>query len=182
MMEPKKTGAVVLFTGLPASGKTTLGEALKAQLELRGRGSLQFDGDVVRDVLPPLDFTAESRLEQARRVSYSAALVERQGLIVIVSLILPYYRCRGFFNEWCRNVYVIYVATPLEECQRRDPKGLYAAAAAGQKTGVTGVDDPYEEPDRYWRIVLPIHWSETDIECWAKTTSGELLEELCKRP
>ena len=144
---------VFLITGLPAAGKTTLGTALAAELASRcGRQVTLLDGDEVRKLLSSeLGYSREHRRLNVLRHGYIAAEIARHGGIAICSLIAPYQADRA---EMRRRVarygsfVEIYLSTPLTECERRDPKGLYARARAGQLPHMTGIDDPYEPPQR----------------------------------
>jgi len=146
-------GMVFLITGLPAAGKTTLGTALAAELaSRRGRQVTLLDGDEVRKLLSSeLGYSREHRRLNVLRHGYIAAEIARHGGIAICSLIAPYQADRA---EMRRRVarygsfVEIYLSTPLTECERRDPKGLYARARAGQLPHMTGIDDPYEPPQR----------------------------------
>jgi len=146
-------GMAFLITGLPAAGKTTLGTALAAELaSRRGRQVTLLDGDEVRKLLSSeLGYSREHRRLNVLRHGYIAAEIARHGGIAICSLIAPYQADRA---EMRRRVarygsfVEIYLSTPLTECERRDPKGLYARARAGQLPHMTGIDDPYEPPQR----------------------------------
>jgi len=146
-------GMVFLITGLPAAGKTTLGTALAAELaSRRGRQVTLLDGDEVRKLLSSeLGYSREHRRLNVLRHGYIAAEIARHGGIAICSLIAPYQADRA---EMRRRVarygsfVEIYLSTPLTECERRDPKGLYARARAGQLPHMTGIDDPYEPPQQ----------------------------------
>jgi len=146
-------GMVFLITGLPAAGKTTLGTALAAELASRcGRQVTLLDGDEVRKLLSSeLGYSREHRRLNVLRHGYIAAEIARHGGIAICSLIAPYQADRA---EMRRRVarygsfVEIYLSTPLTECERRDPKGLYARARAGQLPHMTGIDDPYEPPQQ----------------------------------
>jgi len=145
-------GATLWMTGLPGSGKSTVAAGVEAQLLGQGRSTYVLDGDNLRHGLNgDLGFSAEDRAENVRRTAEVSALLADAGVVVLVALVSPYradrdaaravHEARGLpFLE-------IHVATSLEECERRDPKGLYARARAGEITGLTGVDDPYEPPD-----------------------------------
>ena len=145
-------GATLWMTGLPGSGKSTVAAGVEAQLLGQGRATYILDGDNLRHGLNgDLGFSAEDRAENVRRTAEVSALLADAGVVVLVALVSPYradrdaaravHEARGLpFLE-------IHVATSLEECERRDPKGLYARARAGEITGLTGVDDPYEPPD-----------------------------------
>lgn len=144
-------GAALLITGLPAAGKTTLGVALAAHIEQRfGRQVTLLDGDEVRKLLSSeLGYSREHRRLNTLRHGYIAAEVCRHGGIAICALIAPYASDRAEMREQvmrCGSFVEIYLSTPLEVCERRDPKGLYARARAGKLEHMTGIDDPYEPP------------------------------------
>jgi sulfate adenylyltransferase len=144
-------GLVVLLTGLSGSGKSTLARALAQQLEERyDRRTSLLDGDVVRALLSSgLGFDAASRDLNVRRIGFVAAEVARHGGIAVCAPIAPYQRSRDAVRTMAREVgdfLLVHVCTPIEECERRDLKGLYAKARAGQLEGFTGISDPYEEP------------------------------------
>jgi adenylyl-sulfate kinase len=144
-------GATVWFTGLPASGKSTIAAALEERLVVDGRSAYRLDGDNLRHGLNEnLGFSAEDRTENVRRTAHAARLLADAGTISVVSLVSPYERDRRQAREAHEaaglDFIEVFVDTPLEECERRDPKGLYAKARAGEIEGMTGVDDPYEAP------------------------------------
>src|SRR5215208_5588039 len=145
-------GATVWFTGLPSSGKSTVAAAVEARLLGEGRAAYVLDGDNLRHGLNgDLGFSPEARAENVRRTSEVAALLADAGVVVIVALVSPYRadreQARAVHERLGIGFVEVYVATPLEECERRDPKGLYARARAGEISGLTGVDDPYEPPE-----------------------------------
>jgi bifunctional enzyme CysN/CysC len=144
-------GATIWFTGLPASGKSTIAAALEDRLVVDGRSAYRLDGDNLRHGLNEnLGFSAEDRAENVRRTAHAARLLADAGTIAVVSLVSPYARDRELAREAHEAAGLefveIFVDTPLEECERRDPKGLYARARAGEIEGMTGIDDPYEAP------------------------------------
>jgi adenylyl-sulfate kinase len=144
-------GATVWFTGLPASGKSTVAAAVEAQLVRVGRPAYRLDGDNLRHgVCGDLGFTAEDRDRNVRRTAEVARLFADAGVVALVSVVSPYGAARLAARELHERdglrFVEVFVNTPLEECQRRDPKGLYARAKAGELQGFTGVDDPYEPP------------------------------------
>jgi adenylyl-sulfate kinase len=144
------SGFVVWFTGLSGAGKTTVANIVEAELEQRGHVVDHLDGDIVRTHLSKgLGFSKDDRDENIHRIGWVASRVARAGAAVIVSAISPYEaarrHARGLVEPHAPFVEV-YVATPLEECARRDPKGLYAAAFAGELADFTGVSAPYETP------------------------------------
>jgi adenylyl-sulfate kinase len=144
-------GGTVWFTGLPSSGKSTVAAAVEARLLAEGRAAYVLDGDNLRHGLNgDLGFSVEARAENVRRTAEVAALMADAGVVALVSLVSPTRVDRaaartvhersglGFLEVW--------VSTPLEECERRDTKGLYARARAGEIPDFTGVGQPYEEP------------------------------------
>ena len=154
-------GITVWITGLPAAGKTTLALAVQARLAEGARPAIVLDGDDLRGGLSrDLDHSRAGRRENVRRAAEAAALIAGQGAIVVVSLVAPYRADRDAarrLHERARIAFAeVWVATPAAECARRDPKGLYRRAAAGELTGLTGWDDPYEEPRAAEAVVLPM--------------------------
>jgi bifunctional enzyme CysN/CysC len=145
-------GATIWFTGLPASGKSTIASALEQHLVNSGRTAYRLDGDNLRHGLNGnLGFSAEDRAENVRRTAHVARLFADAGAIAIASLVSPYVAdrtaARQYHDELELDFIEVFVDTPLEECERRDPKGLYAKARRGEITGMTGIDDPYEAPE-----------------------------------
>jgi adenylyl-sulfate kinase len=144
-------GLTVWLTGLSGSGKSTIAVAVEAALLARGRHAYLLDGDNLRHGLNGnLGFSAEDRAENVRRVGEVAKLLADAGTVTLVSLVSPYVadrdRVRAMHDEAGLRFVEVFVDTPLEECERRDPKGLYAKARAGELKGMTGIDDPYEPP------------------------------------
>lgn len=144
-------GATVWLTGLSGAGKTTIGYAVARRLADIGRRVEILDGDELRDHLSPgLGFSKEDRDAHVTRVGYLARLLARNGVIVIVPVIAPYEHVRETIRAEHASegtAYLqVYVSTSVEECARRDVKGLYAGHAAGTVRHLTGVDDPYEAP------------------------------------
>jgi adenylyl-sulfate kinase len=141
----------VWLTGLSGSGKSTLANAVAERLLDDGRPAYVLDGDNLRHGLnADLGFSAADRAENVRRVGEVARLMADAGLVVLAPVISPYRADRGRVraaHEAAGLRFVeVFVDTPLELCERRDPKGLYAKARAGEVTGMTGIDDPYEPP------------------------------------
>jgi sulfate adenylyltransferase len=148
-----KQGAAIFFTGLSGSGKSTLANGLKVKLlERGGRKVTLLDGDVVRKHLSSeLTFSKEHRDLNIRRIGYVASEIVKNGGVVICAPIAPYTATRRAVRQMVEQegVFVeVHVATPIAECEARDRKGLYAMARAGKIKGFTGIDDPYEEPER----------------------------------
>ncbi len=144
-------GATVWFTGLSGSGKSSVAVAVEESLVRSGRAAYLLDGDNLRHGLNgDLGFGAADRAENVRRASEVARLFADAGVVALVPLISPYRadrdRARQVHREAGLRFLEVYVDTPVDECERRDPKGLYAKARAGEITGFTGVDDPYEAP------------------------------------
>jgi bifunctional enzyme CysN/CysC len=144
-------GATVWFTGLSGSGKSTVASALARLLTEQGVLSYTLDGDNLRHGLNrDLGFSAEDRTENVRRVGEVARLFADAGVVTLVPLISPYRagrdRARALHQAAGLAFVEVFVDTPIEICEQRDPKGLYAQARAGKLTGLTGVDDPYEAP------------------------------------
>ncbi|MEU3411937.1 MULTISPECIES: adenylyl-sulfate kinase [unclassified Streptomyces] len=144
-------GATVWLTGLPSAGKTTIARAAAGRLKSRGRRVEVLDGDEIRRFLSAgLGFSKEDRDTNVRRVGLVAEVLARNGVLVLVPVIAPYAEGREAVrrrHEASGTAYVeVHVATPVEVCAERDVKGLYARQAAGELTGLTGIDDPYEPP------------------------------------
>jgi adenylylsulfate kinase len=139
--------AVLWLTGLSGAGKTTIAQVLAARLTAAGADPERIDGDVMRQVFPGTGFTRADRDAHVRRVGYLASRLEAHGTTVVASLISPYRDSRAAVRAHCHRFVEIHVATALEECERRDPKGLYRKARAGEITQFTGLDDPYEPPE-----------------------------------
>jgi adenylylsulfate kinase len=138
--------AVIWLTGLSGAGKSTLARWVFEQLRDRGWRVELLDGDAVRDVFPQTGFSKAERDAHVRRVGFLASRLEHHGVTVVASLISPYRESRAFVRGLCRRFVEVHVATPLDVCERRDAKGLYARARNGAITSFTGIDDPYEVP------------------------------------
>jgi adenylyl-sulfate kinase len=147
-----RTGATIWLTGLPGAGKSTISDHVSALFEEAGQATYILDGDKLRTGLnADLGFDREAREENVRRVGEVARLFTDAGMVTIVALISPYAadreRVREIHEAGNNPFFEIHIATPLDECQERDPKGLYAKSAKGEVKGLTGVDDPYDIPD-----------------------------------
>jgi adenylyl-sulfate kinase len=145
------TGLVLWFTGLSGAGKSTIAELVGSELERAGAAVEYLDGDVVRTHLSKgLGFTKEDRDTNVERIGWVASRLARHGATVLVSAISPYAaaraRARALVEEFVPFV-EIHVATSVDECARRDVKGLYAKALSGELPEFTGVSDPYEAPE-----------------------------------
>ena len=138
------------FTGLSGSGKSTIASLLEKKLHTQGHHTYLLDGDNIRHGLNrDLGFTDEDRVENLRRISQVAKLMVDAGLIVLVSFISPFRIERQMARELfeLNEFFEIFIDTPLEECERRDTKGLYAKARSGQLKNFTGIDSNYEPPE-----------------------------------
>ncbi|QVI27952.1 adenylyl-sulfate kinase [Mycolicibacterium neoaurum] len=145
-------GATIWFTGLPASGKSTLAVAVERALVESGRVAYLLDGDNLRHGLSDdLGFSAGDRAENIRRVGHLTRLLADAGVVALASLVSPLKSDRDLartLNDAAKLPFLeVHVATPVAECERRDPKGLYARARAGELKGLTGIDAPYEPPE-----------------------------------
>jgi len=139
--------AVLWFTGLSGSGKTTIARDVRDRLLAGGARVEYLDGDVIRSVFPETGFTKPERDAHVKRVGFLASRLEHHGVIVICALISPYAVSRNYVRGLCRRFVEIHISTPLAECERRDVKGLYRRARLGEIGNFTGVQDPYEPPD-----------------------------------
>lgn len=153
-------GVTVWLTGLSGSGKSSVAVELERQLIDAGRPAYLLDGDNLRQGLNgDLGFSAADRDENVRRVGHVARLFSDAGIVAIVPLISPYRAARDFARALHDSADLpfieVFVDTPLEVCESRDPKGLYAKARAGEITGMTGIDDPYEAPLNPERRYVP---------------------------
>lgn len=142
---------IVWFTGVPAAGKSTIANLVESRLHRRGMHTYLLDGDNVRHGLnADLGFTPADRVENVRRVAEVARLMADAGLVVLVAFISPFRSERRFARslvaagEFCE----VFVDVPLDVAEARDPKGLYAKARAGKLANFTGIDSPYERPER----------------------------------
>ena len=153
-------GATIWFTGLSGSGKSTVAAACERLLVADGRPAYLLDGDNLRHGLNgDLGFSAADRDENVRRVAEVARLFADAGVVALVPLISPYREARRrarALHEAAEVPFLeVFLDTPLEVCEERDPKGLYAKARAGELTGMTGIDDPYEAPESPDLIITP---------------------------
>lgn len=148
-MTEQKTGFTLWFTGLSGAGKSTIAQIVGPELERRGVLVDHLDGDVVRTHLSKgLGFSREDRDANILRIGFVSKLLTRHGAGVIVAAISPYAETRDMVREMIGEQFVeVFVATSLEECERRDTKGLYRKARAGEIKEFTGISDPYEAPD-----------------------------------
>lgn len=174
---PINRGCCIWLTGLSGAGKSTIAGILAACLERRGRTVTLLDGDIVRTHLSKgLGFSKEDRDTNIRRIGFVASEVVRHGGAAICAAVSPYDSTRDEARQMvgARSFVLVYVATPLEVCERRDVKGLYAKARRGEIKGLTGIDDPYEPPPSP-DIVL------TTIDCDAETCAARIERLLVER-
>ncbi|MGB3494097.1 MAG: adenylyl-sulfate kinase [Elainellaceae cyanobacterium] len=166
-MTNSQRGVTVWFTGLSGAGKTTIRMALEQKLRSRGLKLEVLDGDIVRQNLTKgLGFSKEDRDENIRRIGFVSHLLTRNGVMVMVSAISPYRNIRDEVRARIGDFVEVYVNAPLEICEKRDVKGLYKRARAGEIKQFTGIDDPYESP------------LNPDIEC---RTDLESLDESAEK-
>lgn len=140
--------SVLWFTGLSGSGKTTIAKEVLAQLKKEGHNAMLLDGDEIRDIFKNYGFDKASRLKHINDVAKMAVYLQKQGVIPIVSLISPFEEAREAARTISPDFTEIYIDTPLDVCEKRDVKGLYAKARSGEIKDFTGVHDtaPYEVP------------------------------------
>jgi bifunctional enzyme CysN/CysC len=155
-------GVTVWFTGLSGSGKSTVAVEVERAVVAAGRAAYLLDGDNVRHGLnADLGFSAADRTENIRRIGEVARLFADAGVVALVPVISPYRadrdRVRTIHQQADLPFLEVFVDTPLEVCEARDPKGLYAKARAGEITGFTGIDDPYEAPEHPDLRLTPEH-------------------------
>ena len=137
---------VLWFTGLSGAGKSTIGDIVYKRIIEKGLKTERLDGDVLRGVFPSTGFSKEARDEHIKRVGYMASRLEKHGVIVVASFISPYIETRNIVRDMCDNFVEVHVKAPLDECERRDVKGLYRKDRSGEINEFTGIDAPYEEP------------------------------------
>ena len=144
-----QTAKTIWFTGLSGAGKSSLANELEKRLVAMGRHTMLLDGDNIRMGLNKnLGFRENDRIENIRRIAEVAKLMNDAGLIVLTSFISPFVRDRRSAREIIGDAFIeVYVSTPLEECERRDVKGLYKKARSGELSNFTGVNSPYEVPE-----------------------------------
>src|SRR5699024_5921296 len=138
---------VLWFTGLSGSGKSTISEKVYPALKERGYRVEHLDGDAIREIFPSTGFSKEERNAHVKRVGYIASRLQAHGVFVIGSFISPYQDAQDFVRNMCEDFVEIHISTPLEVCEKRDVKGLYAQARKGEIKNFTGISDPYEEPE-----------------------------------
>ncbi|HEY0755835.1 MAG TPA: adenylyl-sulfate kinase [Ktedonobacteraceae bacterium] len=142
-------GVTIWFTGLSGAGKSTLADALTRHFLTQGRNVEVLDGDEVRTHLSKgLGFSREDRDTNIKRIAFVAKLLTRNGVLCISAAIAPYREARAWARQEIGNFVEVYVKCPLEVCRERDVKGLYKLVDEGKIQHFTGVDDPYEEPEK----------------------------------
>jgi adenylylsulfate kinase len=171
----EKQGAVLWFTGLAGSGKSTIASVVQAMLAERDLPVENLDADEVRQNLSPnLGFSLEARDENTKRLAWMGKMLSKHGVNVVIAAVATLRKFRDRAREMCPHFVEVYVYCPLEVCQERDPKGLYARRARGEINDVDGIDIPYEEP---LNAEVVIDTSTTDVEACAKAVIAK-LEEL----
>ena len=140
--------SVVFFTGLSGSGKTTIGKEVCDQLRKKGQKVIMLDGDEIRKFFPNTGFDEASRKRHNLNVGYMASFFQQQGVTCVVTMIAPYADVRDSIRETCENYVEVYISTPIDECERRDPKGLYKKVRNNEIKDFTGIHKsaPYESP------------------------------------
>jgi len=142
-------GFTIWFTGLVCSGKSVLADALADDLKKRGMKVERLDGDIVRKSLTrDLGFSDEDRRMNIERVTFVAKVLTRNGVAVLASFISPFNDIREYSRKEIGTYILVYVKCPIEVCEQRDVKGMYAKARAGEIKQFTGIDSPFEEPDK----------------------------------
>lgn len=139
---------VLWLTGLSGAGKSTIADRVFDEIANGSRQVEKLDGDIMRGYFPSTGFTKEARDEHIKRVGFMASRLESHGVIVIASFISPYRESRRFVRGICDNFIEVHVCASLEECEKRDVKGLYKKARAGEIDNFTGIDAPYEVPEK----------------------------------
>ena len=143
----RSAGFTLWFTGLPSSGKTTIADAVTAKLMESREKVMRLDGDDIRrKYWPELGFSKEDRDKNIERAAKLAAMLTRQGIVVVASFISPYREIRDYARQEIGDFIEVYVKCPVDVCIKRDRKGLYKKALAGEIKNFTGISDPYEEP------------------------------------
>ncbi len=138
---------VVWLTGLTRSGKSEIAKNICQKLKDHGYKTEHLDGTTIRKMFPETSFTRESVNEHIKRVGLLASKLEEQGVFVVASFLSPYKESREFVKNICNNFIEVHISTPLEICEQRDTKGLYAQARNGQIQNFPGINAPYESPD-----------------------------------
>ncbi len=165
---------VIWLTGIPASGKTTIALELQKFYQNKGLPVDILDGDEIRKTLSKdLGFSPEDRKEHNRRVIFVAQILSKNGVTTIIPLISPYRETRAFARKEIPNFIEVWVKASVDECIKRDPKGLYKKAKAGEIKNLTGLQAPYEEPENAELVV--------DTENQSVEESVELITSTVKK-
>jgi adenylylsulfate kinase len=168
-------GFTIWFTGLSGAGKSTLSRIVEQRLKARDLNVEVLDGDVVRTHLSKgLGFSREDRNTNIQRIAFVCNLLTRNGVISIAAAISPYREARAWAREQIGDFVEVYIKCPIDICRQRDVKGLYRLADEGKLKGLTGIDDPYEEPEHPELVI------ETDKETIEESVARIFakLEEL----
>ena len=170
----KGQGAVIWFTGVPASGKSTIAKIVENELRNRGLPVENLDADEVRANLSPnLGYTTEARDENTKRLAWMSEMLSKYGVNVIVAAVSPLRSHRDRARRWCSKFVEVFLDCPIEVCRVRDPKGLYARASRGEVSDIAGMHMPYEVPER---PELHCHTDKTDAETCAQMAMDKLVE------
>jgi adenylyl-sulfate kinase len=172
-------GLTVWLTGLSSAGKSSIAQAVCDELRANGYRTELLDGDVMRRrISRDLGFSKQDRDENIRRIGYIAGLLARNGVIVLVAAISPYRELRDEMRERLQAFIEVYVNAPFSVVEKRDVKGIYRRCRAGEISGVTGVDDPYEPP------LAPDVECRTDRETLAESAAKVMraIEEYLREP
>jgi adenylylsulfate kinase len=156
-MDNCEPGVVFWLTGIAASGKSTVGEELERRLCARGLAVENLDADEVRANLSPnLGYSEPARDENTKRLAWMGKMLSKYGVNVVISAVSPLRKYRDRAREYCPHFLEIQILCPLEVCQERDPKGLYARAARGEVNDIAGLHQPYEEAENA-EVILRTH-------------------------
>jgi adenylyl-sulfate kinase len=173
-MELEK-GTLIWFTGIPASGKSTIATEVEKELKRRGIKVENLDADEIRaNLSPDLGYTAEARDINTKRLAFMGKIMARNGVCTLVAAVSSLRSFRDRARDWVDQFVEVWVNCPVDECQKRDPKGLYAKAERGEISDIAGLHQPYEEPQNP-ELVLETRDSTVE-ECSRKVI--EKLEEL----
>lgn len=176
----QNSGSIFWFTGLSGSGKTTLATAVAKQLESVGIKTYLLDGDILRTGLcHDLHYSDQDRKENIRRAGEVAKLFMNEGYVVLCTFISPFASDRNMVRQNCPDgsFYEVYISTPLNKCEERDPKGLYKKAREGLISSFTGIDSPYEKPQQPELEINTYQYSISDAQQYV---FGFIMESLSR--